>query len=377
MLSQRALSYGRVDLINQIIQERFGVEPNTHTFTYSEMLFIIKELFDKESTEYLKPDNFNYGYRKFKEFVKMMFHRNLADYDSMIVLTAVKGTGKSSMALMLAREWCKIMGVRLSLKKNIVFSNKQLINAIDTLPPYSVIVCDEAVNFCLSSEWAKSENKELKKKLAQVRTKHFFFILCFPMKIQKIEKTYLDSFVNYWIEIPFRGQAIVFTRDNNPVNDSWRLKDFNMVGNYNDFTNSEAITAALKKHPNFWSDMRIPPCPPLLYERYKNQVREINVYSQGDLADNISQQDIHRSLLLLTLKYIMTSDTNISMNIVLKEIKLKYGISMTKMQMDILMKDADDIVSKIMESNQLRTERLSKNVKKIDDDSATSVEDEA
>ena len=34
-----------------------------------------------------------------------------------------------------------------------------------------------------SEDWAKAQNKTLKKKLAEVRTKHLLFILCFPLKI--------------------------------------------------------------------------------------------------------------------------------------------------------------------------------------------------
>jgi hypothetical protein len=38
-------------------------------------------------------------------------------------------------------------------------------------------------------------NKNLKIKLGQVRTKHLFVIYCFPLKIQKVDKVYLESLV--------------------------------------------------------------------------------------------------------------------------------------------------------------------------------------
>ncbi len=61
-----------------------------------------------------------------------------------------------------------------------------------------------------SADWAKRENKELKKKLAQVRTKHLLYILCFPLKVQKVDKVYLESNVNYWC---LTGDTKITTRN--------------------------------------------------------------------------------------------------------------------------------------------------------------------
>jgi len=66
-----------------------------------------------------------------------------------------------------------------------------------------------------SEDWAKKENKELKKKLAQVRTKHLLFVLCFPLKIQKVDKTYLDSNVNYWC---LDGNTKIYIKDTKGIN---------------------------------------------------------------------------------------------------------------------------------------------------------------
>lgn len=110
----------------------------------------------------------------------------------------VSNTGKSSAAIMIAREWCRLIGIKFDAKKHIAYNNSDVMTKIDTLPKFSPIICDEAVRFAAASDWARRENKDLKKKLAQVRTKHMLYILCFPLKINKLEKNYLESFTNYW-----------------------------------------------------------------------------------------------------------------------------------------------------------------------------------
>ena len=118
--------------------------------------------------------------------------------------------------------------------------------------------CDEAIRFASSAEWAKKENKELKKKLAQVRTKHLLYILCFPLKINKLEKTYLESFTNYWIDLFDRGKGAIYVKDKNPLQDSWRINEFKKIGSYTEFTSLAQVEKKLKKHPNFWQIIKFP-----------------------------------------------------------------------------------------------------------------------
>jgi len=119
-------------------------------------------------------------------------------------------TGKSSAAIMMAREWCRLLGIRFDPARHIAYNNADVMRKIDNLNKFEPIVADEAIRFASSAEWAKKENKELKKKLAQVRTKHLLYILCFPLKIYKLEKNYLESFVNYWC---LTGDTKIITKD--------------------------------------------------------------------------------------------------------------------------------------------------------------------
>jgi hypothetical protein len=280
----------------------------------------------------------------------------------MVLLTSDKGTGKSNAAIVLAREWCKLIGIRFDPERHLAYTNANVMDKIDKLRPFEPIVCisgdskikikynnieyeeridnlinmknyevltynikinkfeykipektilqpikknviliklennktlkitnnhliltkegykkikdltdideiktttefvkikniktiknkievydiinisdnhnfvannivihncDEAVKFASSADWAKKESKQLKEKLAQVRTKHLLFILCFPLKIMKIEKNYLESFVNYWC---LTGDTKIITRDKTGMQRSTQINKLN------------------------------------------------------------------------------------------------------------------------------------------------------
>lgn len=204
--------------------------------------------------------------------------------------------------------------------------------------------CDESANFASSADWAKAENKALRKKLAQVRTKHLFFILCFPMKVYKMEKTYLESFVNYWISLYGRGLGGIFIKDKNPVNDSWRLHAFTKLGSFNDFTKKSEVIKKLKKHPNFWKPIVIPKVPKKVYDKYL-VVRERNVYNQHTVNREISKEDLVKSLLIKALDDIMTNDTTFTIKRIIHHLKVEYSIPVSKTDVTNIVEDAKQMVS--------------------------------
>jgi len=226
---------------------------------------------------------------------------------------------------------------------NIKYNHNFIANGITTHN------CDEAVKFASASDWAKKENKELKKKLAMVRTRHLVFILCFPLSIKRLESNYLNSFVNYWIHLAARGVGGIFVPNMNPAVEPWGLKSFMKLGSYTEFTNTSKVNDILKKHPNFWTLIRFPKPPKWLYDRYL-MVREKNVYDDENLLATINNEDIIRALLILTLRDIITNDTTLTMNRVLLHIKNNYDISLKKNTIFNTVEDAKQIVLKVQEN---------------------------
>jgi len=200
-----------------------------------------------------------------------------------------------------------------------------------------------------SEDWNKKVNKDLKKKLAQVRTKHMLYILCFPLKIVKLEKNYLESFTNYWIDLYGRGHGAIYVKDKNPQSDVWRLKAFEKIGSYNEFTPPNVILDRLKKHPNFWTSIRFPKPPQWLYERYLT-AREANVYDEENVMASVSKEDVYKALLVLSLRDIMQHDSSLSINRILLHIKNEYDIPLSKGMIEAAVEDCRQLVVALREN---------------------------
>jgi len=342
------LGIGRRRLVEKIVISNWGKDAEKRQYRFNDLLYVIQEMMEQEGKEYHDDRTSLRGHQVFRSFVKHMMYRNLANYDSMVLLTSEKGTGKSSAAIMMAREWCRLLGIKFNPDRHIAYNNADVMNKIDNLNKFEPLICDEAIRFASAADWNRKENKELKKKLAQVRTKHLFYILCFPLKIYKLEKTYLESYVNYWVDLFARGKGGCYVKDKNPVQDSWRMKEFTKIGSYTEFTITSKVEQQLKKHPNFWMLIKFPRPPDWLYLRYL-KVREKNIYDDENVMANVSKEDIHRALLILALRDIMMHDTTLTMNRIVLHIRNEYDIALTKGMVQAAVEDSKQLVTKVRE----------------------------
>jgi hypothetical protein len=347
------LGFGKKKLINEIILSNWGLKDITdkRQYTYNELLFIIQEMLEQEGKAYLQGkghSNIMRGFNVFRNFVELLMYRNIANYDSMILITSEKGSGKSSAAMMIARQWCKLLGIKFSPERHMAYNNADLMRKIDNLNSFEPVICDEAVRFVSSEDWSKKENKQLKKKLAQVRTKHLLYILCFPLKVYKVEKTYLENYVNYWLDIYSRGEGVIYVKNKNPVHDTWGMAYFKNVASYTEFTNKSRVLEALKKHPNFWINIRFPKVPPWLYEKYL-KIREKNVYDDDAVLSSVSKEDIHNAALILALRDIMMNDSTLTMNRIILHIRNEMDLQLSKAQVQAAIEDAKQLIFKVRE----------------------------
>ena len=338
-----------VELILQIIKNS-NLDPNK--LDYKDVVRVIYEY-----TEIMSELNQDVTANKrskwyFLKFVRYLLDRALANYDNMLLVSGLKGTGKSSTSIQIGRAWCKMLGKNFNPKKNIAYDNADVIRLIEQAEKFDVIIADEALRFISSEDWNKSENKELKKIIGQVRTKHLLFIMNFPMKISKVDKTYLESYVDYWMLIYKRQKAAIFIKDLNATKDVWNLKAFDKLGSWNEFTYEKVLLKKLEKHPNFWMDIRIPKVPKSSYLSYL-KVREKNVYSKDVVASSLTKDDFFRAVLLLTLRDIIERDGTLSINRVTKAIDRIYGIHITKPQLATLIEDAEKLMSRKEEIKRL------------------------
>lgn len=110
-------------------------------------------MLNQEGRVYLEGYSPMKGFTLFREFVKYLMYRNLANYDAMVLIEAVKGGGKSSSALMIAKEWMNLQGRKFDPERHFAYTNQDMMTKIDMLGKWEVLVADEAVRFaCLSKD---------------------------------------------------------------------------------------------------------------------------------------------------------------------------------------------------------------------------------
>ena len=157
-----------------------------------------------------------------------------------------------------------------------------------------------------------------------------------------------NNMVVHNCDIFSRGLGAVFVKDKNPVKDSWRMTEFKNIGSYTEFTNLHQIHEKLKKHPNYWQLIRFPKPPDWLYTKYL-KVREANVYDDESIMKTVTKEDIHRALLILSLRDIIMHDTTITMNKIILHIKNEYDINLTKSMVENAVNDSKQLVNKVRE----------------------------
>lgn len=158
MSNNEGLGFAKRKLVAEIVKQNWDLQKpeDKKSFTYNEMLFVVQEMNEQEGKPYLEGHNsIKYGYEIFRRFAQLLLYRNLANYDSMVLLTSEKGTGKSSAAIMLAREWCKNIGIKFDPARHIAYNNADVMNKIDKLNKFEPIICDESIRFVSSEDWAK------------------------------------------------------------------------------------------------------------------------------------------------------------------------------------------------------------------------------
>lgn len=136
------LGFGRQRLVETIIKENWDVDnPRLKNFSFNELLFILQETLSGEGKPYFDARAIHRGHAIFRSFVQHLLYRNIANYDSMVLITADKGVGKSSAGIMLARYWCSMLGIKFNPARHIAYNNADVMNKIDALKKFEPIVC--------------------------------------------------------------------------------------------------------------------------------------------------------------------------------------------------------------------------------------------
>ena len=137
------------------------------------------------------------------------------DKDSQIVIDGEAGGSKTTLAIKIARKSDPTFWN--DFENRIFFSRKDLINGINTLPPKSAAIMDEAIFAVFKRDFASSGQKELVKILNVCRSRNLIIIWCLPNFWD------FDSSILYRIRMRIRtlrrGLGAIFIPSKNPFTD--------------------------------------------------------------------------------------------------------------------------------------------------------------
>lgn len=142
------------------------------------------------------------------------------DKDFFIAVSGQTGSGKSTAALWIAKK----VNSNFKIKTGIVYSREELINAINTFPKFSVIICDEAITSLFKRDFMQREQKEMLRLFDVCRYRNLVVILCIPI-FWSLDKHVLESKIKLRVHIDRTGFAILFKPMNHPHSpDPWARK---------------------------------------------------------------------------------------------------------------------------------------------------------
>jgi hypothetical protein len=179
-------------------------------------------------------------------------------FDATVVWAGDTGMGKSEAALSTQLALSELTGRPFEIRRQVVYTREQLDEAIRSLPRYSGIVVDEAVNVLFSRDDQK--NSQIIKVLEACRSRNLAIFFCMP-DFSAMDSKARNSRIRFWIDIRKVGEGLEFIRKRktaaNPhMTDPWNNWAFSEIGHRYD------------AHPNFIGVIRWARIPESLREEY-------------------------------------------------------------------------------------------------------------
>lgn len=181
--------------------------------------------------------------------------------------------------------------IKFSSERFIAYNNDDVIKKIFTLPLYSCLLCDEAVQFASSMDFAKTESKELKKLFTVIRPKRFWVFMNCP-EIGWLDSKYREGMSSFWLRMIDRGDAVLFEKDKGVTKDSWHLDEITkLLGVVKFFSNMAKIKKNLMKHPCYFDSFHFPELPEDVYNDYEMVRNAVNL-QQKVAEQSFSNKDL-------------------------------------------------------------------------------------
>lgn len=141
----------------------------------------------------------NLTLRQYTDYIE---RRNHDDNDSVILVTGYEGTGKSTIAGIMAHR----LDPEFTMDKVIFYNINAWWEQINDETWYRSLWLDEALDFLLSYEWGSKQSKSIIKEIAFCRYKRKYIILCLP-NIGWLNVYLREHRVKFWVYVKKRGVA--------------------------------------------------------------------------------------------------------------------------------------------------------------------------
>ena len=143
----------------------------------------------------------DYGPEYMDMIVSYIKNRRNNLFDSLVMITGAERTGKSTVALQLAKRLDPDFPITSVCFKIADFSKR-----INEAPDGSVIIFDESGFDMFNQEWWADFQKELIKKLLVIGVKQLVLLLCVPHRME-INKKLRERRVAFWVNVFTRGEG--------------------------------------------------------------------------------------------------------------------------------------------------------------------------
>ena len=241
--------------------------------------------------------------------------KNLKEENYEIVaITGFAGTGKSQLAALMG---C-IIDPNYSFGNNINFipNSKEVEKDYLKLPMYSYLHIDEASRSIHKHKWYEKTQQKLSTLYDTEREGHFICSCLIMPRFQNFAENFRNFFIKYWINIPCRGIAIVYKRDEDKdTKDPWNV-DQNVKlklkywGNKRIFERSISDLIRMEQRTkNYLFYFTIPEIPKPVWSIYKVlkkqsrvDMRESENFEVETYKDRLNKEKTNRWHNIITLR---------------------------------------------------------------------------
>ena len=159
-----------------------------------------------------------------KLFCKLVRKDLRDEYDYVIAITGYPSSGKSQLASIIGL----LVDFEYEFDVNICFipTSKEIENSYMKLPMYSFLHVDEASRGLHKQKWYEKVQQKLNELYDVEREGHFLCTALIMPRFQNFAENFRNFRIKYWINLPQRGLAIVYKRDEDKdAKDPWHMDE--------------------------------------------------------------------------------------------------------------------------------------------------------